>query len=89
MVDVIGLIAASLTTFSFLPQAIKVIKTKSTSDLSPLMYATFVLGVLLWLCYGLLKQDIAIILANSVTIVLSGIVFFYVLKNYFKANRGG
>ncbi|WP_185236010.1 SemiSWEET family sugar transporter [Teredinibacter franksiae] len=81
MIEVIGLIAACLTTFAFLPQALRVMKTQSTSDLSPTMYASFVVGVLLWLLYGIMLGNIALILANSVTAIFAGIVFFYVVKN--------
>lgn len=84
MTDSIGLIAACLTTFSFLPQAFKVIRTQSTGDLSPLMYASFVTGVLLWLVYGILRQDLAIILANAVTALFAGVVFYYVVRNHFR-----
>lgn len=81
MNEVIGLVAATLTTFAFLPQAIRVMKTQSTSDLSPIMYASFVCGVLLWLVYGVMLGNLALILANAVTAIFAGIVFFFVLKN--------
>ena len=55
---IIGLIAAACTTLSFLPQAIKVIKTKNTSDLSLTMYLILTTGLLLWLIYGYLINDI-------------------------------
>lgn len=88
MIEVIGLIAAALTTFAFMPQALRVVKTQSTADLSPIMYASFVTGVLLWLVYGVMLGNLALILANAVTALFAGIVFFYVLKNnVFKARR--
>lgn len=73
-IDVLGLVAACLTTGSFVPQAIKVIKTRNTASLSLLMYVAFNLGVLLWLMYGIFRQDIAIILANVVTFLLSAFI---------------
>ncbi len=69
--EVIGYIAACLTTSSFLPQAIKVLRTRDTSSLSLLMYITFNVGVALWLTYGVMRDDPVIIVANCVTIVLS------------------
>ncbi|MEL6919261.1 MAG: SemiSWEET transporter, partial [Bacteroidota bacterium] len=54
---IIGNIAASLTTISFLPQAIKTIKTKDTKNLSFPMYLLFVMGVSLWIVYGLLNNQ--------------------------------
>ncbi|MBN2897300.1 MAG: SemiSWEET family sugar transporter [Clostridia bacterium] len=70
----IGLVAAALTTFSFLPQAIKVIKTQDTSSLSLGMYIMFTLGVACWLIYGLGIRDIALIGANLITFVFAVII---------------
>jgi len=70
-ITIIGLIAAACTTFSFLPQAIKVIKTKQTKDLSLGMYSIFTLGVLLWLIYGIFVKDIPLIIANIITLVFA------------------
>jgi lactoylglutathione lyase len=77
---IIGFVAACLTTGAFVPQAIKTWRTKSTDDLSPVMFILFCLGILLWLFYGIMKHDLPMILANSVTICLAGIILFYVLK---------
>ena len=67
----IGALAAFLTTISFLPQAIKVIKTRDTSGLSLSMYVIFTTGVAFWLVYGLFLQDMPIILANAITLVMT------------------
>ncbi|HBH47481.1 MAG TPA: hypothetical protein DDX98_02525 [Bacteroidales bacterium] len=80
LISVIGLIAASLTTIAFLPQAIKTWKTKSTDDLSPAMFTLLCSGILLWLIYGILIHDLPIILANGVTICLASIILFYIFK---------
>ena len=64
---IIGYIAGTLTTVSFIPQVIKAWKTKSTRDVSLGMFAIFTLGVLLWLIYGILRSDLPIIAANVVT----------------------
>ncbi|MGL5153249.1 MAG: SemiSWEET transporter [Clostridium sp.] len=76
----IGFLAAMLTTFSFLPQAIKVIKTKDTSGISLVMYSMFVLGVLLWAIYGIVSNDLPLIIANTVTFIFAGVVLFYKIK---------
>ena len=68
----IGSIAAILTTFAFLPQVIKVIKTKDTESIALGMYLMQVLGIALWLAHGLVIQDLPLILANSVSFILSG-----------------
>ena len=81
---IIGNIAAALTTISFLPQAIKTIKTKDTAGLSFPMYFMFVSGVSLWLIYGLMNNQIPIIIGNLITLILAGIIFGFMLKDVFK-----
>ena len=76
IINYIGFFAAFCTTIAFLPQAIKVYKTKSTKDISLYMFLIFTLGVLSWLIYGIAISDLPIILANAVTLVLS----FFILK---------
>lgn len=70
-VDAVGYFAASCTTLAFLPQAVKAIRYKDTKSLSLGMYVLFTVGVVLWLTYGILKDDYAIALANAVTVILS------------------
>ena len=74
---IIGAIAACLTTFSFVPQVIKVIKTKDTSGISLLMYLMSCLGIFLWMVHGLMIKDSALFYANLVTFVLALIVLVY------------
>lgn len=76
----IGIIAAILTTASFLPQAAKAIKTKDTKGISLTMYSLFFLGVTLWVIYGILVNDLPIILANGVTFILAGTILILKLK---------
>ena len=77
---IIGAIAACLTTFSFVPQVIKVIKTKDTSGISLLMYLMSCLGIFLWMVHGLMIKDSALFYANLVTFVLALIVLVYKVK---------
>jgi MtN3 and saliva related transmembrane protein len=79
-VQAIGMVAAFLTTASFIPQAIQVIKTKDTSGISLTMYSMFVLGVFLWAIHGFIIQDTAVIVANIITFILASIVLAYKLK---------
>lgn len=69
--EIIGYIAATLTTSSFLPQAILTIKTQNTDALSLSMYSIFTLGVLFWLIYGLIIGNYVIIFANAITLLLA------------------
>ena len=77
---IIGAIAACLTTFSFVPQVIKVIKTKDTSGISLLMYLMSCLGIFLWMVHGLMIKDSALFYANLVTFILALIILVYKLK---------
>ena len=77
IIKYIGFFAAFCTTFAFLPQAIKVYKTKSTKDISLYMFLIFTIGVLSWLIYGLIISDLPVILANAVTLVLSFFILIY------------
>lgn len=74
LITLIGLCAAILTTIAFVPQAIKTIRTKHTQDLSLFMYSIMTLGILLWLIYGIYTNDLPIIFANAISIVLSGTI---------------
>ena len=78
--EIIGLIAAVCTTFAFVPQVIKVWKTKQTKDLSLRMYSIMFLGIVLWLVYGILIDSLSIILANVVTATLVGTILVYIIK---------
>jgi MtN3 and saliva related transmembrane protein len=71
LVDVLGFAAGSLTTVSFLPQVVKIWRTKSADDLSLGMLALFGSGVLLWLVYGIATFAVPVIVANAVTLALS------------------
>lgn len=77
MTEFIGPIGALLTTISFLPQVIQVLKTKDTSGISLGMYITFVLGVILWTIYGFILKDITIIVSNGITTILATVVLYY------------
>ena len=76
----IGFFAAFCTTVAFLPQAIKVYKTKSTKDISLYMFLIFTVGVLSWLIYGLIINDLPVILANAVTLILSFFILIYKIR---------
>lgn len=76
----IGSIAAILTTFAFLPQVVRVVKTKDTESIALGMYVMQVIGIDLWLAHGFHIGDLPLILANSVSFLLSGIILIYKLK---------
>lgn len=80
MLDLIGYLAASLTTLSFLPQAWHTFRTRDVSGISLGMYGAFTLGVALWLTYGLLLGAWPLIAANAVTLALAGAILAMKLR---------
>ena len=79
-IQLLGLVAGSLTTAAFLPQVIKTWKSRSAKDLSLGMFSLFCLGVLLWLVYGLMVKDIPVIAANMITLMLASTLLFFKLR---------
>ncbi|HEX4154330.1 MAG TPA: SemiSWEET transporter [Acidobacteriaceae bacterium] len=69
-IDGIGYVAAAMTTVSFLPQLIQVVKLRSAHDISLGMFLIFTVGTTFWLAYGLLAHSLPVSLANGVTLVL-------------------
>jgi MtN3 and saliva related transmembrane protein len=80
-IDTLGLVAAFCTSMSFLPQALKVIKTGDTRSLSLGMYSLFTFGVALWLLYGLFKNDLAVTAANCLTLLLAATILVTKIRN--------
>ena len=77
----LGYIAATLTTLSFVPQVMQVIRSKDTSSISLPMYATFTLGVAFWLGYGVMLQSWPIIVSNLITLGLSAVILWMKLRH--------
>jgi len=79
--EIIGILAAGLTTFSFVPQVFKVLRTRSVKDVSLFTLLQLATGVALWVVYGAYLRNAVIIVANSVTlltlIVLITVYFIY------------
>tara|TARA_B110000238_G_scaffold26081_1_gene25373 strand:+ start:1698 stop:1967 length:270 start_codon:yes stop_codon:yes gene_type:complete len=79
--EIIGFIAAILTTSSFLPQLIKVWKTKSSKGVSSLMYFVMLSGVILWGVYGYLIESKSVLIANIVAGLLQIVILILIFKN--------
>ena len=73
-ITLLGYVAASLTTLSFIPQAIKTLRSGDTSAISLRMYVLFTSGIALWGVYGLLTGDGPLIVANAITLVSAGLI---------------
>lgn len=69
-VEILGLVAATLTTIAFVPQVYRAWKHKSTKDVSLAMYLVLSIGLALWLMYGLFINSLPVILANAITLLL-------------------
>lgn len=80
VISIVGLVAALCTTTAFLPQVIKVVKTKKTQDISLLMYLVLITGLVLWLIYGFSIKDLPLICGNAISLVLASIVLGYKIK---------
>jgi MtN3 and saliva related transmembrane protein len=81
---VLGVAAASLTMFGFVPQILKMWKTRSAEDVSGLTLVQFGAGVTLWMLYGVHLKDFIIIGANAVSLA----TLLIALGFYLKLNRG-
>lgn len=72
--ELIGYLAACLTTCSFVPQALHTFRTRDVSGISLGMYSVFTSGVALWLAYGVVLQAWPIVIANAITLVLASAI---------------
>jgi MtN3 and saliva related transmembrane protein len=79
-IQIIGLVAGSLTTAAFLPQVLKTWRSRSAKDLSLGMFSLFCLGVALWLVYGFAVNDLPVIAANLLTLLLAATLLFFKLR---------
>lgn len=79
-ITLIGIIAGTLTTISFIPQVIHTYKTRSAKDVSLVMFTIFSIGILFWIVYGFFTHSIPIIIANLITFTLSIIMIIFKLK---------
>jgi len=72
VVTIMGYVAGVCTTSAFLPQAMKIVKTKHTKDISLIMYSVLTTGIVLWCAYAIINRDWPLALANGVTLFLAG-----------------
>ncbi len=79
--ELVGFIAALLTTVAFVPQALKSWRTRDLSGVSLTMYSLFTVGVALWLAYGVMIDSWPIIIANAITLLLAGVVLALKVKH--------
>lgn len=78
--ELLGYIAGILTTIAFLPQAVRLIRTRQARDISLTWAVTMTAGVFFWLCYGIARESISMISANSITLLLLLVILFIKLR---------
>jgi MtN3 and saliva related transmembrane protein len=81
LLDYAGYAAAVCTTSAYVPQVLRVWRTRSTQDISLKMFLVLVAGLALWLTYGIWRGEIPLIAANSVTLMLASIILYFKLKH--------
>jgi MtN3 and saliva related transmembrane protein len=78
--SILGIVAGILTSSSLLPQLIKIIREKKVEDLSVGMFVTLMIGVLLWIVYGILRDDMPIIFTNAFSVLINICILFFRFK---------
>ncbi len=81
MLNLLGLLAAFCTTMAFVPQLVKVWRSRSANDISLGMFSLMTLGIALWLIYGIALLDLPLIVANAITLCLAASILVMKLKH--------
>ena len=80
LAELIGIIAGLLTTVAFLPQAVKIWRSKSAKDVSLAMFLCFCAGIVLWVIYGFMLGALPVILANVVTLCIAATILVFKIR---------
>src|SRR4051812_41276127 len=81
LLDYTGYAAAFCTTTAYVPQVIKVWRTRATKDISLKMFLVLVTGLALWLTYGIWRGEVPLMLANGATLTLAGTILYFKIKH--------
>jgi MtN3 and saliva related transmembrane protein len=76
-IKILGLLAGTITSITFVPQVVQIWKTKSAKDISIAMLSLLIIGVSLWLTYGIIMKDVAIIYTNSMVLLMSLLMLYF------------
>jgi MtN3 and saliva related transmembrane protein len=87
LADIMGGLAATLTTISFLPQAVQVLRTRDTQAISLAMYTLFTTGIACWGIYGLMTMQWAIIIANGLTFLMASMILGIKARDVVRAKK--
>jgi MtN3 and saliva related transmembrane protein len=80
LAELIGIVAGLLTTVAFLPQAVKIWRSKSAKDVSLAMFVCFCAGIVLWVIYGFMLGAFPVILANVVTLCIASTILVFKIR---------
>jgi len=78
-IDILGFVAGICVTISVIPQILKIWKTKKVKDISLLTFSVLTFGVALWVLYGVLKNDLPIIVTNSISLSLNIVMVYFII----------
>lgn len=78
-IDILGFVAGICVTISVIPQILKVWKTKKVKDISLLTFSILTFGVALWVLYGVLKNDLPIIVSNGISLSLNIVMVYFII----------
>lgn len=81
MIEIVGFAAATLTTIAFLPQLLRILKTRSAKDVSAVMYLVMFAGIILWLIYGFHIHSLPVLAANIVSFIFVVAILLLKLKH--------
>ena len=79
-ITIIGFLAGICVTISVIPQIVTVWKTKKVQNVSLLMFSILTFGIMLWITYGILKNDIPIIITNSISLMLNLVMLYFIMR---------
>lgn len=80
-IEIVGFLAAILTTSAYIPQVYKIWKTKNAESVSLSMYLVMFLGISLWLIYSIIINKPSLILANTITLLIILMIFYFKIKS--------
>ncbi|MGO4821064.1 MULTISPECIES: SemiSWEET family sugar transporter [unclassified Flavobacterium] len=79
LIDVLGFFAGICVTLSVIPQIVKVWRTKKVQDISLLTFGMLTFGIAVWVVYGILKNDLPIVITNGVSLTLNLIMIYFII----------
>ena len=79
--ELIGFVAAFLTTIAFIPQVLMVLKTKSVEGLSLTTYLLYITGIFLWFIHGINLESLSMIVGNFISLILTSIILYFLIKS--------